>query len=302
MAVGGVIVRRATALFLVCCSVNAFAAGEVSPAEAQTQNGVKPLPPLPGMIAPLDQRKAQASQLTPEEILQYGKYIDAIKRATSEGQPGVEAKPASGFISVDLTPGSAPPIVRLGRGTGSVLSFADAEGDPWQVENAVSFDDVGLKLTAPEKSNMVVLHPGVYYGTANMAVFLKGLPLPLMFQVYYGQAEADYRLDVRVPRLPPEKADGKSAVTAVMPPDGLMMAVLSGLPPDELRPVVSNDQDVKAWIDQKGLLYVVSPYPVMTPWLKRQKSVDGRISYVLHPTPLLMISKAGKETNVALEF
>lgn len=298
------------ALFLIAALPAAFGA-ESSPtqqqpaqppngaaqAAVQPQSGLPPLPPLPDVGNMAIEQKLP---LTPDQIRQLRRRLDAVQRATAEA-PHVPPKPRLGQVLVDLSPGATPPVVRVAAGHGAVITFLDSTGSPWPVvaaENAAK-DSFSLAQAVPGSST-ISLNAESNYGNGSMTVYLKDLPTPITLTMLSGQPVVDYRLDVRVP-LPGPNAKPSPVPVKPIPDvsfDTRLADVLDGTPPASLKPLVIAGLQGQAWRDGNQMflrtrMTLLSPAPTQV-----TSSQDGTKAYGMDWTPVIVLSDDGKPVTL----
>lgn len=246
------------------------------------------------------QVELEAFPMSPEQIKKLRLKLDETQRA-QEAYPGTPPKPVSTSLIVNLSPGTTPPVIRLGMGFVSSLVFVDATGAPWPI---VSYDvgapDV-FNIQWDKNSNMLLLQSLKPYKYGNIAVNLVGLNTPVMLTLVPGQKVIDYRVDLRVQALGPKPnhdllGDGLPANA-----NALLLNFLNGAPPDAADALMVHGSHTQAWVF-KNRLYVRSRFKVISPsWLASMTSADGTHVYELPKTPILLLSRHGKVVSMQLE-
>ncbi|MES2977564.1 MAG: DotH/IcmK family type IV secretion protein [Pseudomonadota bacterium] len=138
--------------------------------------------------------------MTPKEIRELLEQLYRRQQASTENVTGrAPARPVTSMETLDLSPGSAPPVVRVALGQGTVISFSDAAGRPWEIVDNLNFNDeaYATKLIGPHLYS-VAFKRAV---PANITVVLKGLPRPIVITALPATDEADYLKEFTVPRF-----------------------------------------------------------------------------------------------------
>ena len=177
--------------------------------------------------------------LSPEQIhaLRY-QYNDTKQASAVTGR--VPPKPVASAISVNLSPGTTPPVIRLTAGFVTSLIFLDASGAPWPIKAYDIGDPQSFNIqwksgsVAEEKAgdsmgNTMLIQPSTMYRQGNLAVMLRGLNTPIMFTLVPGQRVVDYRLDVQVPGFGP-LANANTMSTLPTQSDPNLLNVLNNIP------------------------------------------------------------------------
>ena len=237
------------------------------------------LPPLPSDFDTAVQRNLG---MTPEQIRMLRSMLDDRQRAASE-MPN-PPKSVTGSVSVSMSPGSSPPVVRPFYGVSTSLVVLDSTGAPWPVEN-FSVGNRQLytveRLDGPGGSTFTI-SPTQQYGQSNMILKLAGAPTPVVVNLVSGQNVHDARVEARVQgRGPNASVSSASIVPGV---DSRLLSVLDGVPPEGRSINVGGDANSKAWLMPSGRVWlrthltVVSPAPIAF-----VSAADGTRVYELMP-------------------
>lgn len=241
----------------------------------------------------------EALPMRPDQIQDLKKHYDEDAYAGSS--PLNPPKPVSTSQQVELSPGSAPPVVRLARGFVTAMVFIDQTGAPWPIE----FYDLGdpgiFNIQWDRKSNTMLVQAMTQYRYGNLAVKLKGLNTPVMITLVPGQGEVDYRVDLRI------KNRGPNAIT--FPIDNpipnaanpMLMGVLDGVAPEGSKVLQLNSSDAEAWL-YKNKIYLRTSLTVLSPsWLGVMASADGTKAYEMLKTPVILVSRRGQTAQLKVE-
>lgn len=239
----------------------------------------------------------QLMPMTPEQIkMMKQMYNDRMKAslATPTGAP----KPVSSSMSVNLAPGSTPPVIRCASGFISTLVFLDATGQPWPVEAVDNGDPQSYNIRP--SGNSLMLQSLTQFKSANIAVMLKGLSTPVMITLMPGQREVDYRVDMRVPQMGPNASQTVSGLPSSESPQ--LLNILDGVPPESAQQVqVTGGSDCQAWLINNKL-YLRTRMNLMSPsWISTTSSSDGTHAYELEKTPVLLALLHGKMVRLTVE-
>lgn len=238
--------------------------------------------------------------LSPNQIITLRSMFDQSQKAVAE-YPGVPPKPTSSSILVNMSPGAAPPVIRLRAGYVTSLVFLDSTGQPWPV---VGYDlgnpkAFNIQPTAPDgKSNTLIVQAMVRYEEGNLAVMLKGENTPVMITLMPGQRAVDYRVDLRMPGLGPNAI----ATVSELPQgaDPLLMDFLDGVAPQGARQVGVEGAPAQAWVFQNKL-FLRTRVTVLSPgWVASMNSPDGTHIYELEKTPVLLASHRGQMVQLSV--
>lgn len=223
------------------------------------------LPPLPGPnTAEVAHVQDALLGVTPEQIRELRRMLDARQRASSElvNPP----KPVTGSVSVSLSPGATPPVIRPYMGSTSSFVVVDSTGAPWPVENfRIANQDLFPvnRLDGPQGSAFTI-DTTVPYGQSNLVLKLAGVPAPVVISLVAGQREHDARVEVRIQGRGPNST--VSAGSLMAGTDSRLLPVLDGIAPSGGKPLnVGGLEGVRAWLLPSGRLLVRSPVKIVSP-------------------------------------
>lgn len=230
--------------------------------------------------------------MTPDQIRSLHQYYRQTKNAVNE-YPGVPPRPTSGTQTVDLSPGATPPTVRMSNGFISTLNFLDATGQPWPI--------TGEDLGDPKNFNVQVTKSGTALlvqslsdsrRVANLAVMLKGLSTPVMVTLLSGQAQIDYRMDFRVPKMGPDAKPQIQSQPNVETPQ--LLSVLDGIPPKGSSALQVSNPNMQAWAIGNQL-YIRTRMTVISPsWVSSMQSGDGTHAYQMPKAAVILAMQNGQ--------
>lgn len=237
--------------------------------------------------------------LTPAQIRTLRLLYDETQRAAAE-YPGVPPKPTSSSLVVNLSPGAAPPVIRLQSGFITSLVFVDSTGAPWPIKAWDLGDPQGFNIQWDQKGNTLLVQAITQYKAANLAVQLQGLNTPVMLTLLPGQAAVDYRVDLHVPGIGPKGFPIQNGLPPSASP--LLLEVLSGIPPVGSRALtVIPEGYANVWL-LGNYLYVMTRATVLSPaWIATMSSSDGTHAYKMPLAPMIIVSMNGKLIDLNLE-
>lgn len=257
-----------------------------------------PLPPPPpdlvqmGLDSVAPMNAAQVRQLM-EEL--YRRQMAARENFTNRPP----AKPVTSVQTLDLSPGAVPPVVRVAVGQGSVLSFSDAAGRPWEIVDNINFhgNAFDVKLIAPHLYTIALKESA----SANITIVLKDMPRPIVVTAVPAQDEVDYLVEFTVPRFIGGKPPAAALATAANPsaPNFNAEALLNYLyrtPPKEAVALqVNGISNVMAWQSSPTTMVVRTDGMLILPaWLRRHVATDGMGVYEIPLSPVISIARGGQ--------
>lgn len=277
------------------------AAVEKQPAASNAREAV--MLPQPGLPNPMEV-VTEENPFSPEDIRNIRTLLEGVKREASQ-PPVPPARPSSSVVTVDLSPGALPILVRTTLGQGAAISFIDATGAPWPIDapphnfSPKDFDIKGMPGEGAGLGSVITVSPLSSYRTGSFSVLLKGLSSPLAFTLMAGQPVVDSRIDVRIPKAGPNaqpvvSADRRPALS----PD--LVGFLNGGPPATAKSLKTDNNGTHAW-EYNGEVVVRSADLLIAPaYRDMSRSADGMAVYVVPETPVLTLSRGGEIYRVRI--
>ena len=267
-----------------------------APAGAPTQ-----LPPLP-QATPYEQFTGQYFPSSPNEIRTLRGVVDRTQAAVAA--PAKPAKPKTGSISVSLSPGAQPPVVRAYYGNTSSIVVVDSSGAPWPVENFRIGNGAAFGLSrmdGPQGSSFA-LDATLPHAQSNLLLQLSGMKSPVILELVAGQAEYDARLEIRVQGRGP---NAQTPIGASLPSgvDGRLLSVLDGVaPPNSKALNISGFGSAQAWMLPNGRMLVRTDVKVVSPApTSFVRSADGTNVYEFMPTSELLGMSNGEFVELQIQ-
>lgn len=237
--------------------------------------------------------------MNPEQIRELHKEHDK-SQAAIRATPNAPPQPKSSTLTVDLSPGATPPVVRLATGFVTSIVFVDTTGQAWPVADYSLGNPNGFNIKWDNKTNALFIQSTQDYLTGNMAVRLVNLETPIMISIVTGQRDVDYRVDVQVPGYGPNA----SAPVLDNPLPGhassALLSALDGVPPVGSIELKINKEYGRAWIYNDRLLFRTKLTLLSPAWTSSVSGSDGTKVYELMKTPLLLVSQHGKPVKIEL--
>lgn len=236
--------------------------------------------------------------LSPQQIKTLRYLFDQSQRAAAT-YPGVPPKPTSTSVMVNLSPGAAPPVIRLSAGFVTSLVFLDSTGAPWPIQAYDLGNPQSFNIQWNKKGNTLLVQALNHYKSGNLAVILKGLDTPVMITLLPGQNAVDYRVDLRVPGIGPEANPVFSGLPATTSPQ--LLEVLNGVPPVGSKALTISGGECQGWL-LDGHIYLRTRLTVLSPgWLATMSSGDGTHVYEMQSTPVVLAAQRGKLVKLMIE-
>jgi len=239
------------------------------------------------------------SPLTPDQIIQMHKEQDKTQRAVATF-PNTPPRPVSSTLTVDLSPGFTPPIIRLAAGFVTSVVFVDSTGQSWPIADYSLGNPKNFNIQWDKKTNTLFIQSTSAYNTGNLAIRLATLDTPVMLSLVSGQREVDYRIDLQV------RARGPNALAPIVDdtlpntPNASLLSILDGVAPPGSTELEVCGEFGRAWLT-KGKLIFRTQLTLLSPaWSETVSSPDGTHVYVMTPTPLILASQNGKPVKIEL--
>lgn len=241
--------------------------------------------------------------MTPDEIRYY--RAEKEKRKAAANEPRSPTKMVTRSVAIDLSPGSPPENIRVFDRAGAVIVFADTTGAPWPVVGINNFAKDLFEVTKSPAADgpVVMISTLVGQGQGVVAVFLKDLATPVLFNMSIGYTETDSRVDAIIPRRGPNAKTASIEQQQTAPEfDPKLLDFLTKTPPAGAKQLSiefdgdkeSDVHETTAWMWNEKL-YIRTPLAVMSPaWRGIVKTNDGMRAYVFVPTPVILVSDKGK--------
>lgn len=234
----------------------------------------------------------QMMPLTPEQIKTLRYLFDQSQKASAADPGDKPPKPTSSSVLVNLSPGAAPPVIRLRAGYVTSLVFLDSTGEPWPIQAYDLGNPKSFNIRWDQKSNTLMVQAMDTYQAGNLAVVMKDHNTPVMLTLMPGQQEVDYRVDLRLPGLGPNAAP---SITGL--PDAgnsQLLSFLDGVPPAGSQELTVNGGPCQAWVSGNRL-FLRTRLTVLSPsWLSTMRSPDGTNVYEMTKAPVVLASARGK--------
>lgn len=241
-------------------------------------------------------------QLLPMSSDQIAKLREAFNETqlAAATPAGIPPKPTTTSLIVNLSPQSAPPVIRLGAGYISSLVFMDSTGQPWPIAAYSIGDPNAFNIQWDKKGNTLLVQSASFYKRSNLAVILKDLNTPVMLTLLAGQGAVDYRVDLRIPELGPNAMFVQNGLPDMANPE--LLEVLNGVPPHHSKRLKVTGGDAEAWI-VRNKLYLRTTLDIISPaWQAIMTSIDGTHAYLLQPSPVILALQRGKEKTLTLNI
>jgi intracellular multiplication protein IcmK len=237
--------------------------------------------------------------LRPDQIIELHKELDKSQQAV-QTMPTTPPQPMSSTLTVDLSPGTTPPVIRLATGFVTSIVFVYATGQPWPVVDYSLGNPKNFNIQWDKKTNSLFIQSTAAYVTANLAVRLAELDTPIMISLVTGQREVDYRIDLQI------RAHGPNALAPIVN-DNLpnstsasLLSVLDGIPPHDSIELKVSGEYGRAWLYNNKLIFRTKLTLLSPAWTSSISSPDGTRVYELMKTPLILASQNGKPIKIEL--
>ena len=243
--------------------------------------------------------KERTLPLSPTEILELHQLLDKSQRAVAT-PANPPPTPVSSSLTVDLSPGVIPPVIRLSAGYISSLVMVDVTGAPWPIAGYGIGDPTTFNVQWDGNSHILHIQSLKSYATGNLVVRLVGQPTPVTITLVTGQRQVDYRADLRVLSRGPNAIANTIVNTQKGLVDSMLVHFLDGIPPEGSVKLNVAGDDAQAW-QHSGKIYYRTKLTLLSPaWQRTLQSPDGTRVFELPQTPLLLATRDGKTIKIHL--
>ncbi|MDE0407021.1 MAG: hypothetical protein OXN81_04100 [Alphaproteobacteria bacterium] len=239
--------------------------------------------------------------------------IEALGRLLRETQQAIaraaDAPPEGRIRQVRIgAPGDgAIPAIAVRKGYVTAVTFADATGAPWPIEDVLV--DRGFLPAAAggesedgsEAGHVLYLAPQARALHGNAVVKLRGLAEPLALNLRGGGGAADFRVEVRLSLHGPNAVPETPAAAGFHAGDPVLLGLLGGIAPPgaERLSIEGGGRDDRVWRFDGELLLVTGAHLLSPgPWAA-ERGAGGRWAYRLPDTPYALVTRDGRETRLA---
>ena len=214
----------------------------------------------------------------------------------------------------------AIPVIHVRKGYVTAISFTDASGAPWPIEEVLVdgrfLPDAILGQAAGGEgedggsggaaSHLLYLAPQARALHGNAVVKLRGLTEPLVAMLRGGGDAADFRVEVRLGLPGPNAAPASPAGAGFHAGDPVLLELLGGVAPPaaERLEVEGGDADDRAWRRREssgygGDLLLLTRAHLLSPgpWAA-ERGAGGRWAYRLPDVPYALVTRGGRETRL----
>ncbi len=218
---------------------------------------------------------------------------------------------------VSLEPGHPIPVVRLAPGIATVITFADAAGQPWPVAGYVLGDSEGFHVMrqggvdGQQGPSHVTAAPRREAGWTNLVVTLAGQPIPVNLALTVDPEKPHHRLDVQVMAPGPNSPPGAAALPSA-PSAGsselLRFVAAADVPDAAVETRFDAVPATRVWIDpdtaEGGRMWVRSPHALLGPdWTDVISGPGGvRVYSLSPPAGILLFSVDGVPVTARVDL
>lgn len=237
--------------------------------------------------------------MLPSQIEELHKQYDKTQLAI-QSSANAPPQPISSTITIDLSPGATPPILRLATGFVTSIVFVDTTGQSWPVSDYSLGNPTGFNIKWDNKTNTLFIQSLKDHISGNMAVRLADLDTPIMISIVTGQKDVDYRVDMQVPGIGPNGAAPVLDNPMSQATSQSLLSALDGVPPSgSIELNVAKDYG-RAWMYNGKLLFRTKLTVLSPAWSASVSSPDGTRVYEMMNTPVILASQNGKTIKIEL--
>lgn len=297
--VGGFRPLTAAAPASAASTVGLGSQGQQGGQQGRPMNGNPAPAPMPyprgaGMPSPeinlVNEAVDQSVPMTADEIRRFRSILQERSEPFGENATGRPVpKATTQIFQVDLSPSAktTPPLVRIERNQGSIVSFLDAGGKPWPARVADNYSPQSMTVSQFTEHQLSISAKVGRPFNALVAVALEGLPTAIIFNVQNGQAEVDAQVVMMIPKYkdgaPPDVGaiSGQASLNS-----GELMDYLLRTPPPSAKVLkVEGVPGVLAWQTSSSRMVIRSTSKVVSGYFRSQGVGDGTEVYEVALSP-----------------
>ncbi len=210
-------------------------------------------------------------------------------------------------VEMYLSPGEPTQVVDLLQRAPSAISFVDATGTPWPVEEVNAYDGELFDAKQIENSykNSVVLHGKLPAGTSYVAIYLQQLADPIIVRVKVSPDSYHKSKIFKIMKIGPDTELNPVTLGAAqqigLAPDVDLNNVLFGVTPFEAKKLTTDNAEVLAW--EKGdEILVRTNLSLFSPAAVRIKPGTNRYTAYRLPkaSRLYAVNEVGKVVQISI--
>ena len=293
-------------LLLAAAAILAAVPGSAASGDVAREDGGDVWPEHAATDDDVAQAGRAAMPFTAEQIEALGRLLQETQGSASlAADPPPEGRIRR--VRVGSSGEAAIPAIAVRKGYVTAVSFTDATGAPWPIED-VLLDARFMPGTAEaddeaggRSEHLFYLAPQTRALHGNAVVKLRGLPEPLVASLRGGGTDADFRVEIRLGLPGPNAAPGSATGTGFHAGDALLLDLLGGIAPQGAGrlAVEGGSADDRAWRLGGDLLLVTRAHLLSPgPWAA-ERGAGGRWAYRLPDVPYAMVSLDGRERRLA---
>ena len=250
-----------------------------------------------------------AMPFTVEQIEALGRLLRQTQGAASvAADPPPEGRARR--VRIGAPGEDAIPVIHVRKGYVTAVSFTDATGTPWPIQEVLVDGRFLPEAVRPESedggrgsagSHLLYLAPRARFLHGNAVVKLQGLSEPLALDLRGGGSATDFGVEVRLGTQGPNAAPGAAAKAAFHAGDPVLLDLLGGKAPAGAGrlTVDGGERDDRAWRLGDDLLLLTRAHLLSPgPWAA-ERGAGGRWAYRLPRTPYALATRDGRERRLA---
>jgi intracellular multiplication protein IcmK len=240
--------------------------------------------------------------MTPEEI---SRLLETFRenREAAEQRPGGIPEPEVVVKEVPLDPSARPPMIKVSPGYVTSVNIMDITGKPWPIET-LSWGGEFEVVNPGNGGHIIRITPMKAHAVGNLSMKLINLDTPITFSMHSQIESVHYRFDARIPEYGPyaDMPIIDTGVTLTAGGNASISTVLQGVIPNGAKKLKVEGVDGRTTAYRhNGQTMVRTPLTLLSPgWSESAKSADGMTVYVVHNTPVLLLSDNGKMMRATL--
>lgn len=240
--------------------------------------------------------------LRPEEIRELLEHFDRTQESVE--LPVYPAPtPEVAVETISLDPGTQPATIKSAFGHVTTITFLDATGAPWPIEDISWAGNFTVVEGSSEGSHMIRISPQSEFATGNMSLRLLTLKTPVIITLDTSRDIVHYRFDAIIPDYGPlAETPLIDTGLSISAGDAEIGSVLQGVMPESATKLSVSGVDGRTTAyTMGGQTYVRTPLTLLSPsWSSSVSSADGMRVYAIQDAPVLLLSDKGRMVRAHL--
>jgi intracellular multiplication protein IcmK len=243
--------------------------------------------------------------LRPDEIRA---LLERFDRTQESVQTPIYPNPKPEVVvqNISLDPGAKPAVIKMAYGHVTTVTFTDATGAPWPVQDiswAGNFEVMESTNSESSYTHVFRISPQSEFAYGNMSISLLSLQTPVIITLETSRELVHYRFDAVIGDYGPlaEAPLISSGISTVAGSPELSSALEGVMPKGAQRLAVSGVDGRTSAYRVRGQIFVRTPLTLLSPgWSQSVASADGTRVYQINDASVLLLSDRGTMVRARL--